>query len=82
MTVIEEKLKAYSCPFWGNYEISLITGLASSETSKIKQKIVKLGGYVPGHGQKVYRDAACKLLGIDVKQEIQILRLAGDSNGT
>ena len=75
MTVIEEKLKAYSCPYWGNYEISLITGLASSETSKIKQKIVKLGGCVPNHGQKVYRDVACKILGIDIKQEISLLKL-------
>ena len=75
MTSLNEKLKAYTCFWWGNAEIGIVTGLSQSEVSKIKQQIVKAGGCVPGHGQKVYRDAACKILGIDVKQEIENLKL-------
>ena len=75
MTELQIKLKAYTCPWWGNTEIAIITGLGSCEVSKIKQQVVKAGGCVPGHGQKVYRDAACKILGIDVKQEIENLKL-------
>lgn len=71
----KEKLKAYTCPWWGNAEIALVTGLGVSEVSKIKQQIVRAGGCVPGHGQKVFRDAACKILGINVKQEIENLKL-------
>ena len=75
MTISEEKLNAYTTAWWGNKEISLITGLAAAETSKVKQQIVKAGGCVPNHGQKVYRDIACKILGIDIKHEISILKL-------
>lgn len=74
MTESEKKLNAYTSPFWGNKEIMLVTGLAESEASKEKQRIVKAGGCVPHHGQKVYRDVACKVLGIDIKQEIGILK--------
>lgn len=75
MTMSEEKLNAYTSPYWGNKEIRLVTGLADAEASKEKQRIVKAGGCVPNHGQKVYRDVACKILGIDIKQEIALLKL-------
>lgn len=75
MTESEMKLNAYTSPYWGNKEIMLVTGLANAEASKEKQRIVKAGGCVPNHGQKVYRDVACKILGIDIKQEISLLKL-------
>ena len=75
MTEMQEKLKAYSCAWWGNAEIGIVTGLAQAEVSKIKQQVVRAGGNVPGHGSKVYRDAACKILGINVKNEIENLKL-------
>lgn len=75
MTNSEMKLEAYTSSWWGNKEIMLVTGLADAEASKAKQQIVKAGGCVPGHGQKVYRDVACKILGIDIKREISILKM-------
>lgn len=75
MSTIKEKLDAYSCAWWGNNEIAVVTGLASVEVSKIKQQVVRAGGNVVGHGRKVYRDAACKILGIDVKKEIEYLKM-------
>lgn len=75
MTISEKKLNAYTTAWWGNKEISLITGLAAAETSKVKQQIVKAGGNVPGHGQKVFRDVACKILRIDIKREVELLKL-------
>lgn len=74
MTESERKMSAYTSVWWGNKEISLVTGLSEAETSKVKQQIVKAGGIVPGHGQKVFRDIACKCLGIDIKREISILK--------
>ena len=75
MSTIKEKLDAYSCAWWGNNEIAVVTGYACNEVSKIKQQIVRAGGNVPGHGNKVYRDIACKILGIDVKSEIENLKM-------
>ena len=75
MASLDEKLKAYSNAWWSNSEIAIVTGYSYAEVSKIKQQIVRAGGSVIGHGQKVYRDAACKVLGIDYKKEIEILKM-------
>ncbi len=75
MNELQDKLLAYTNAWWNNKEIAIVTGLSPAETSKVKQKIVKAGGGVIGHGQKVYRDKACQILGIDVKQEIELIKM-------
>ena len=75
MNDIEEKLQVYLLPWWSNKELSLITGLAATETSKLKQEIIKKYGCVKGHGQKVYRDLACKYLEIDLIKEINLIKV-------
>jgi hypothetical protein len=75
VSTVKEKLEAYSNAWWSNAEIAIVTGYGYAEVSKIKQQIVRAGGTVHGHGQKVYRDAACKVLGIDYKKEIEILKM-------
>ena len=74
MASLEEKLKAYSNAWWSNSDIAIVTGYGYAEVSKIKQQVVRAGGSVHGHGQKVYRDAACKVLGIDYLHEIEVIK--------
>lgn len=76
MEQLKAKLEAFTNAWWNNKEIAIVTGCGENQVSKLKQKIVRAGGCVPGHGQKVYRDKACAVLGINVRKEIEYLKMA------